>query len=96
MSSFACALASIKAYNAISPLYAANQDVQAITFDRIKEAAQHDNTYQTLLKACQNGFPSTTKALPHELQPYWKLRFDPFVAEGLIMFKDRTLIPSSS
>ena len=57
--------------------------------------AQSDAEYQELLKVIQVGFPENKRGLTASLLPYYKLRNELSISEGLILYKQRLLIPKS-
>ena len=69
--------------------------LQAITLDRIKEAAGRDQEYIELTRLIQDGFPQSISSLKENLQPYWKVRDGLSSIDGVILYDGRVIIPSA-
>jgi hypothetical protein len=62
----------------------------------LKEAAIADGHYQDLLAAIESGFSQPRQSLAHHIRQFWKIRHDLSVDDGLILFKNRLLIPQAA
>uniref|UniRef100_A0A3P8RZR4 Gypsy retrotransposon integrase-like protein 1 n=1 Tax=Amphiprion percula TaxID=161767 RepID=A0A3P8RZR4_AMPPE len=60
---------------------------------QIRQAQETDNTCRRLKELVQTGWPTSRKALPHELQAYWQYHQDLSIADGLLMKSERLVIP---
>ena len=71
--------------------------MQAVTWDRIRNAAIHDRVCSDLVKVISSGFPSHKRELPDHLRPrpFWSLRDDLYSINGIPISNGRILIPSS-
>ena len=68
---------------------------KAVTITRIKDAANHDQTYCELLQLCQSGFPRDSSQLTNTLRPFWKIHNDLYIVDNLLMHGNRLVIPAS-
>ena len=46
-----------------------------------------------LLEYVEHGFPNSTSSLTPDLQPYFRFRKDLFAVDGVVLYKDRVVIP---
>ena len=65
----------------------------AITWQRVKLSSGEDATLQLLSKIIMDGFPATKKELPVSVQPFWEVRDHLYVHDGVVLYKDRIVIP---
>ena len=72
-----------------SQLYARSDSLQ------LKEATQADDTLAILKYTIQQGWPSSIKDLPSEIQPFWTFREKLTIEDGLILKGTRIVIPSN-
>jgi len=68
--------------------------LKAITMERVKESAQHDQEYIALLHVIEQGFPDRITSLQSMLHPYWKLRHELYCTNGVILYDGRVVIPT--
>ena len=52
-----------------------------------------DATLQLLSKIIMSGFPAAKKELPVGVQPFWEVRDHLYVHDGVVLYKDRIVIP---
>ena len=71
-------------------------DVSCSRLEKLKTETEKDGVLQKLLGVFRNGWPSTIKALDAELRPYWAIRDDVSVIDGLMMAGSRIIIPEAS
>ena len=70
-------------------------NTQAITLDRVRNAAIADESYMTLASVINNGFPQNEHALPELIRPYWKLRESLSSFDGICIYDGRIIIPQA-
>ena len=95
ISSIACAFAEVHSYSAVNALNDIDSAAKAVTITRIKDAANHDQTYCELLQLCQSGFPRDSSQLTNTLRPFWKIHNDLYILDNLLMYGNRLVIPAS-
>ena len=83
------AVASLNEAFHISP------DVKVITEDHIRCATQKDATMQVLQNLITTGFPSTRHQTPADVREFWSVHDNLWVTNGIIMYKDRIVVPQS-
>ena len=67
--------------------------VEAVTWERVQQAAQIDPTMQELRRLLEEGFPETRKEMEDSVREFFKLREDLSMVQGVILYKDRVVIP---
>ena len=67
-----------------------------MTLEEVKVALEKDQVMLMLRSQIQSGFPPENKLLVEELRPFWRHREELSVMDGLVMYKDRVVIPGSS
>jgi len=67
----------------------------AITWDTVRAASSKDESMRLLTEKITNGFPMSKKDLPDLLHGYWDVRDMLRCADGVVMYKDRIVIPPS-
>jgi hypothetical protein len=77
------------------PSVAASIHAMAITWDRVKEATASDNNMEKLLSIIATGFPAFRHQLPGDLQEYYQFRDHLHTVDGVILYKERIVIPPS-
>lgn len=65
------------------------------TIENIRTETSLDNIMTQLHGTIKSGWPENIKCLSDELKPYWNVRHELHIQDGLILKKDRILIPSS-
>ena len=68
---------------------------QAITWDRTREATASDENLHQLLKLIEDGMPMFRHDLPPSLREYYQYRDHLHTVDGVILYKDRIVIPPS-
>ena len=71
-------------------------DISCSRLAQLKHETENDSVLQKLLVVFNNGWPSTIKSLDEELRPYWAIRDDISVIDGLMMAGSRIIIPEKS
>ena len=79
--------AAVTAFNA-SP-------ITSVTWDLVRTATASDETLNSLLEIIEVGFPNLSSDLPEYLQSYFSIRDNLSTVDGVILYKDRVLIPPS-
>lgn len=69
--------------------------LQAITLERIKEAATSDPECISLTQLVENGFPSDISSLDMRMQSYWKIRDGLSNQDGITLYEGRVVIPAA-
>ena len=65
-----------------------------VTMEDVKEAGEKDEVLVKLRSQIQSGFPPDRKLLVEELREFWRHREDLSVVEGMVMFKERVVVPT--
>ena len=63
---------------------------------RLRQETENDVVLQKLKKVFEEGWPSSIKGLGADLKPYWAIRDDISVIDGLLMAGSRIIIPEIS
>ena len=63
--------------------------------EKFKEEPAKDETLQLLSRQVIQGWPDSGKKIVPALQPYWPLRDDISVEDGLILLGSRVIVPES-
>ena len=72
-----------------------NDNLQAVTWGRVKLITQSDASMMQLLSTIEHGFPPSKQDLPKDIQEYHQYRDDLYSIDGVILYKDRIVIPQS-
>ena len=64
-----------------------------VTWKNIKMATPDDATIQSVLKILCEGFPDDARQLPHDLRPFFPLRYSLYELDGVLMLGDRIVVP---
>ena len=67
----------------------------AVTWERVKLASEEDESLCDLKKLITTGFPAARKDLPENLRPFWDVKDHLYASEGVVLYKDRIVIPFS-
>ena len=67
----------------------------AITWQRLQEATTSDLVMQNLIEIIEEGFPIHKREMPAQLQEYHQFRESLSTVDGVILYKDRLLVPPS-
>jgi hypothetical protein len=65
----------------------------AITWEKVQEATASDNAMNKLVGLIEQGLPEFRHELPKELQEYHQFRDDLYTVDGVVLYKERTVIP---
>ena len=67
----------------------------AVTWDTVKVATASDRDMVHLMSIIESGFPNFRHELPPTLQEYYQFRDHLYTVDGVILYKDRIVIPPS-
>ena len=67
----------------------------AVTWEKVQTASMNDETMCLLADKIRNGFPNSKKDLPDIIRGFWEVRESLRCSDGVIMYKDRIVIPPS-
>ena len=71
-------------------------NIMMLTWDMIKVETTRDATLRKLLEFCSEGFPQCpAEDSATDLAPYWPIRDALYDQDGVLIYKDRVIIPSS-
>jgi len=70
----------------------AASDFRAVTWELVRRESSHDQQLQSLISYMTAGMPTTSNG---ELQQFWQLRNDLYVIDGVVLFKQRVLVPKT-
>lgn len=73
----------------------AMNQIQAVSVERVGHETARDPSLQSLMETIQNGFPPSKELCPDEVKEYFRHREELSVSDGIILFKNRVLIPQS-
>ena len=72
---------------------AALESIEAVPWNKVKETYNSDPTMLSLLETVEGGFPANRDALPLALQEYHPFRDYLSSIDGVVIYKERTVIP---
>ncbi len=79
----------------LTPFTSAILNIMAITWDHVKLSTTSDQTMLQLISYIESGFPRQKNQLPQHLQEYHQFRDHLHTLDGVIMYKERIVIPPS-
>ena len=79
----------------ISNIRSEAETLFAVTWGRVKSAAEADVESQLLIQMIGKGFPPTKREVPEEVRCYWEVREHLYSSDGVVLYKDRIVIPRS-
>ena len=71
-----------------------DKNVRAITWNMVKEETIRDETMCKLMALITSTFPVDKSEMPVELLPFWNVRNNLYVLEGVVLMNDYVVIPS--
>ncbi|MCG8045736.1 MAG: RNase H-like domain-containing protein, partial [Candidatus Thiodiazotropha endolucinida] len=71
-----------------------NRPVSDAKMDKIRQFTKSDIEIQKAIICTQSGWPEKLQSVPMEAKCYFPVRSDLSVSEGLLLFRDRIVIPS--
>ena len=69
--------------------------LKAVTWDRVRVATASEDSMNQLLNMVEDGFPDSRNAFPPNLRTYHQFRDDLHSLDGVVLYKDRVVIPPS-
>ena len=72
-----------------------NTGFGAITWERLKESTDNDSELSLLKETLIKEIPTARAMWPEPLNGYWKLRDEFSIVDGVVVYKDRVVIPKS-
>ncbi len=69
--------------------------IKAITWDEVRTATSSDPELVALLSLIEDGIPDTPSSLSPTLRPFHHIRQHLCSSDGVILFKDRIVVPTS-
>ena len=72
-----------------------NFSIHTITWDTVRVATNSDDQMIKLVEIIENGMPEFRHELPSSLREYFQFREDLYTVDGVVMYKDRIVIPQS-
>ena len=69
--------------------------LESFTWDRVRTATASDDNMQALLGTVEAGMPEFRHELPPPLREYFQFRDELSTVDGVILYKDRLVIPPS-
>ena len=70
-----------------------SRQVFAVTWEKVKEVSARDESIILLANYVANGFPKAKSGLPDRISDFWEVREDLRHVEGVLVYKDRIVIP---
>ena len=77
--------------NSVNALQSLN--LKSVTWDRVRTATASD--MQSLVDAIESGIPQYRHELPEALREYFQFRDGLYTVDGVVLYKDRVVIPPS-
>ena len=71
------------------------QSIRTINWDQVQTATSSDNTMNSLLSIIEDGLPEKKHLLPASLKEYHQFREHLYCIDGVVIYKDRIVIPPS-
>ena len=69
--------------------------VRSVTWDRVCTATASDNSMNELINFIESGIPEFRHEFPPQLREYFQFREHLYTIDGVILYKDRIIIPPS-
>ena len=69
--------------------------VSSLSWEQIAAATTSDPTMKLLVEAIECGFPDKYRTSDQRVSLYWQYRESLHVSEGVVMYRDRAVIPES-
>ena len=79
----------------IQSIIAETEKLFAITWENVRMESEKDATMCLLKEYIRKGFPKSKKNLPEGIRIFWNVRHLLRCFEGVVLYKDRIVIPSS-
>ena len=72
-----------------------SKDIRAVTWDIVKQETSNDGLMRDLSTLINTSFPNEKHELPLELHPYWSIRQNLYIVDGVVLMKNHVVIPRS-
>ena len=72
-----------------------DRKVRAITWDIVKEETLSDTTMHKLVTLIKSAFPEDRMDMPPQLLPYWSVRNNLYILDGVVLMNDSVVVPSN-
>ena len=69
--------------------------VRSVTWDRVRTATASDNSMNELINFIESGIPEFRHEFPPQLREYFQFREHLYTIDGVVLYKDRIIIPPS-
>jgi hypothetical protein len=69
--------------------------IKAVTWNRVKLETASDTSMNQLLSIIEDGMPDHSHELPPQLREYHQFRDDLYTVDGVVLYKDRVVVPPS-
>lgn len=76
-------------------MLASLESIETITWDKVKKATSDDNTLTELSLLIEAGFPNKSENLSPHLRAFHQFREHLYTVDGIIIYKQRIVIPTS-
>ena len=67
--------------------------IQAVTWERVRDETGRDIHLLQLADMAEHGFPARIGDLSPQLRQFWNIREDLSIVDGVLLYKDRVVIP---
>ena len=74
-------------------VYAIQSNLRSITWDMIRKETASDPDMVELFSQIESGFPSTREEVKTNIREYYRYHDSLYTLDGVVMYKDRTVIP---
>ncbi|XP_052231018.1 uncharacterized protein K02A2.6-like [Dreissena polymorpha] len=71
------------------------ENLKCVTWDKVRMATSSDENMHQLVEIIEAGVPDTRSDLPISLQSFYGIRDQLSTVDGVVIYKDRLVIPSS-
>jgi hypothetical protein len=71
------------------------ESLQSVTWDRVREAMSSSDDMRTLEEMAADSFPESRAGMPAAIRGFHQYREDITSADGVVLYKDRVVIPPS-
>ena len=71
------------------------EKIHAVTWELLKQETEKDEHLSELSTMIMSGFPESRQYMPSHLDRYWDLKGSLLIVDGVVMFNNRAIIPSS-
>ena len=71
------------------------RNIRAVTWEIVQEETRKDPVMQKLMFLINSTFPGDKSELPAELTAYWPIRDSLYATDGVILMRDRIVLPTA-